>query len=49
MDSLAQLKSVVGDLDRDGFVSLLSKLISESARLQSSPERRGRGSARLQR
>jgi acetylornithine deacetylase len=33
----AQLKSAVGDLDRDGFVSLLSKLIGESARLQNDP------------
>jgi hypothetical protein len=48
MDSPVQLNSAMGDLDRDGFVSLLSKLTSESARLQSLPERRGRGSARLQ-
>jgi hypothetical protein len=40
----AQLKSVVGDLDCDGLVSLLSKLIGESARLQNDPARCGGGS-----
>nr|CAB3447566.1 unnamed protein product [Digitaria exilis] len=33
----APLKDAVGELDRDGFIALLSKLIGESARLQNDP------------